>query len=87
MGFRGGRGNGGYGRRNWFRATGMTGQQRAAAGMPAYGGGPMAPDSQVAPPNLGDIAQENELTALKEQAAIMEQQMASLRERIEQLEK
>ena len=35
-GFRGrGFGGGGRGRRNWFYATGLTGRQRAAAGMPA----------------------------------------------------
>jgi hypothetical protein len=34
-----GGGRGGRGRRNQFRATGLTGQQRAAAGMRAFGGG------------------------------------------------
>jgi hypothetical protein len=33
-GFRGG----GWGRRNWYYATGLTGWQRAGYGMPAYGG-------------------------------------------------
>jgi len=29
---------GGWGRRNWFHATGLTGWQRAAYGYPAFGG-------------------------------------------------
>lgn len=29
---------GGWGRRNWFHATGLTGWQRAASGYPAFGG-------------------------------------------------
>ena len=36
-GFRGGRGRGGRGRRNWFYATGLPGWVRAAQGLPAWG--------------------------------------------------
>ena len=83
----GGRGGGrGRGWRNWFYATGLTGWQRAAARMPAFGVGQFAPAAYTgasAPPAAG---KEQELSILKQQAETMEQQMRQLRERIEQLE-
>jgi hypothetical protein len=53
----GGRGHGGRGRRNMYYATGLTGWQRAAMGMQAFGGmGPVvaAPEEQ----QLADLEQQ-----------------------------
>ena len=78
-GFRGrGFGGGGRGRRNWFYATGLTGRQRAAAGMPAFGAAPLGDPAAV--------SKEQELNLLKQQAQIIEQQMKQLQERIQQLQ-
>ena len=83
----GGRGGGrGGGRRNWFYATGLTGWQRAAAGMPTFGGGQFAPAAQTGPAASTAARHEQELSILKQQAETMEQQMRRLRKRIEKLE-
>ena len=88
----GGRGfgprGGGRGRgwRNWFYATGLTGWQRAAAGVPAFGGGPYAAAFQAGPAVPPAATREQELGVLKQQAAAMEQQMRQLQEQIERLE-
>ena len=70
----GGRG-GGWGRRNWFYATGLTGWQRAGMGMPAYatafGPAPTAPQ---------------ELDMLKSQAEYFEDALEGIRKRIEELQ-
>ena len=82
-----GRGGGpGRGWRNWFYATGLTGWQRAAAGVPASGGGQFAPAARTGPAASPAASQEQELNILKQQAETMEQQMKQLRERIEKLE-
>jgi hypothetical protein len=69
---------GGWGRRNWFHATGLTGWQRAAAGLPAWGA---APPVYGAPPT-----REQELSALKAQAEGFEGALSDIRKRIEELE-
>ena len=71
-------GGGGRGRRNRFYATGLTGRQRAAAGMPAFGAAPLGDPAAV--------SKEQELNLLKQQAQIIEQQMKQLQERIQQLQ-
>jgi len=85
-GFGGGGGRGGRGRRNRFYATGLTGWQRAAAGMPAFGGRQFAPAAQAGPAASPAASKEQELGILKQQAETMQQQMKQLRDRIEQLE-
>jgi hypothetical protein len=72
----GGRGRGGgRGWRNWFRATGLTGWQRAF-GWPASG----APQAFAAP------RRDQELGALKAQAEQFEGALGDIRKRIEALE-
>ena len=83
MGLRGGRGmfgrGGGRGRRAWFRATGLTGWQRAATGWPAYGmPAPVPPYQPTA---------EQELAALRDQVKFMEDGVKEAQERIRELEK
>jgi hypothetical protein len=67
-----GRGHGGRGRRNWFRATGLTGWQRAAASLDAAG--PAEP------------GRERELASLlRSQTDRFEAALESIRKRIEDL--
>jgi hypothetical protein len=66
---------GGRGFRNWFRATGLTGWQRAA-GWPAGG----------APQDLAAPTSDQELGALKAQAEQFEGLLGDIRKRIEALE-
>jgi len=81
-------GRGGWGRRNWYYATGLTGWQRAAMGYPA--GGAFAPY----PPTYGfygapyapTMAKEQELDALKGQAEYFEDALEGIRKRIDELE-
>jgi hypothetical protein len=88
FGFGYGRG-GGWGRRNWFRATGLTGWQRAAAGWPAFGApapygaapGPAAP--WPAAPTMGP---QQEIDLLKGQAEYFEDALDGIRKRIEEIE-
>ena len=81
MGFGRGRGfggrGGGRGWRNMFYATGLTGWQRAAAGLPLSGG---MPPYDTAP------TKEQELAALKGQAEYFEDAMGGIRKRIQELE-
>jgi hypothetical protein len=86
MGGRGffGRG-GGRGHRNWLRATGLAGWQRAAAGWPAWGGYPaygFAPPVAPYQPTA-----EQELAALRDQVKFMEEGIKETQERIRELEK
>ena len=77
-GFWGGR-RGGW--RNWYRATGMTGWQRASMGMPAWGGPGRAPyGAGYAGPSA-----EQELQMLQDQAEYLEQSLSEIRKRIEEL--
>jgi hypothetical protein len=80
-GFRG-RG-GGWGWRNWYRATGLTGWQRAGAGMSAFGG-PWAYAGPYGYPPAPTRKQERE--ALEGQIEYLEKTLGDLRARIDELE-
>jgi len=81
-----GRGRGGgWGRRNWFYATGLPGWQRAGMGYPAYG--PAAP--YAAPygvPSAPAMSKEQELDGLKGQAEYLEDALEGIKKRIEELQ-
>ena len=79
----GGRGRGGgWGRRNWYNATGLPEWARARYGLPAwggayaYGGAPFAPT----------ITTQQELDGLKGQAEYLEDSLDGIKKRIEELE-
>lgn len=79
-----GRGGGGWGRRNWYYATGLPGWARAGY-VPAWGAPPPAwqgPD--VPPPNYPQQPQETQF--LKQQAAWLQEQLRNIQERIAELE-
>ena len=81
-----GRGRGGgWGRRNWFYATGLPGWQRAGMGYPAFGGAMPAAAPYPAPfaPAMGG---EQELDALKGQAEYFEDALEGIKKRIEELQ-
>jgi len=67
---------GGWGWRNWHNATGMTGWQRAAAGMPAWGG---VPYGAPAP------SPEAERQFLTQQVEALQQQLDAARKRLDDL--
>ncbi len=70
-----GRGGGGFGRRNRFYATGLTGWQRAAMGAPPY------------PPAFAPyFSREQQVDALRSQAGYLEQELEAIRKRLEELE-
>ena len=73
-------GGGGWGRRNLFYATGLTGWQRASLGYPALGGYPYGAPM---PPT---ITKEQELEALRNQAGYFEKTLGEIQKRIEELE-
>ena len=79
-GFGRGRG-GGWGRRNWSNATGLTGWQRAGMGYPAYGGA-----VPYGAPSAPAITKEQELESLKGQAEYFADALEGIKQRIEQLE-
>lgn len=85
-GFRGG----GWGRRNWFYATGLPGWSRAARGMPAWGGYGGYYGGYSAPAYGGGFpaaaGPEQEQQALKQQAEYLQQSLDDINKRIEQLE-
>jgi hypothetical protein len=66
-----GRGRG-RGWRRWFRATGLFGWQRAAAGMPAFGQPAQAPTA------VGELEQ------LRQQAGFLQQSLNAIQQRINQ---
>jgi len=74
-------GGGGWGRRNWFYATGLTGWQRAAYGYPGVPYG-MPYGAPFAPSPTG----EQELNVLKGQAEDLEDTLSGIKKRIEELE-
>jgi len=80
-----GRGGGGWGRRNQFYATGLTGWQRAAGGYPAFGGAMPygAPNAMPFPPTM---TAQQELDGLKGQAEYLEDALDGIKKRIEELE-
>jgi hypothetical protein len=65
-------GGGGWRHRNWFHATGLTGWQRAQMGWTGQ---------------EAQIAVDDELTVLKQNAASLEQTLGYLKSRIQKLEK
>jgi len=72
-----GRGRGGgWGWRNWYYATGMPGWQRAAAGMPAWGG---------PPPGAPAPNPEAEKQFLTQQVEALQQQLDAARKRLDDL--
>jgi hypothetical protein len=75
MGCGGGRGRG-WRHRNWYHATGLTGWQRAQMGWSEPGPG--------FPPAL---SREQELAALKQQAASLERTLGELKSRIQEFDK
>jgi hypothetical protein len=78
-GFGGGWGRGGgFGWRNRFYATGLTGRQRAGMGYP------YTPD--YAAPYSAAPTREQQIEALKGQAGYMESELEAVRKRIEALE-
>jgi hypothetical protein len=85
MGFGGGRsfwGRGlgaGRGRRNWYYSTGLPGWMRAGAGYPAFGAGSFHVPAAPA------FTREEEVEALQGQAEWLEEQLGSIRKRIEEL--
>ncbi len=78
-GFGRGHGGGGRGWRNAFRATGLTGWQRGWGGR-----GMIAPRDTAEVPTAGS---EQELTALKTQAASLQTTLSRMQKRIEELER
>ena len=76
----GGRGGGrGRGRRNWFYATGLTGWQRSAAGMPAFGVGQFV----QTPPA---VSKEQELDLLKQQVNFLSNSLEQIKQRLDELQ-
>jgi hypothetical protein len=76
-----GRGGGGWGRRNWFRATGLPGWQRSAVGVSAFGA-----YTPCATPYPATMPQPQELDLLKGQVEYFEDALNGVRKRIEELE-
>ena len=80
-----GSGLGGWGRRNWFYATGLTGRQRAAYGYPAWGVyGRDFP--YAAAPIPYEPSKEQEMDMLKNQAKSLEDALSEISKRIQELE-
>ncbi len=82
---RGGMFGGGRGWRNWYYATGLTGWQRAMAGMPPHGYTPPAAAPAQAPPNWA-MSKNQELDELKGQAEYLEDALDGVKKRISELE-
>ena len=80
-----GRGGGGWGRRNRFYATGLTGWQRAGYGYPAFGGA-MPYGAPYAAPVAPTVTAQQELDQLKGQAEYFEDALDGIKKRIEELE-
>jgi len=80
-----GRGAGGWGRRNQFYATGLTGWQRAGYGYPAPGGA-MPYGAPYAAPFAPTMSAQQELDQLKGQTEYFEDALDGIKKRIEELE-
>lgn len=74
---------GGRGRRNMYYATGLTGWQRGAYGLPAFGAYPAGAGNV---PYAAVPTREQQLDALKGQAEYFEDALNNLRKRMEELE-
>lgn len=85
FGYGRGGGRGGWGRRNRFYATGLTGWQRAGMGHPAYGAA-VAPAPYAAAPIAPVVTREQQLDALKGQAEYFEDALEGIRKQIEELQ-
>lgn len=81
---RGGNRGGGFGRRNWYYATGLPGWQRADMGAPAWGAPPAVPVAPGAYP--APAGAESETEALKAQAEHLEQALDDIRSRLDELQ-
>jgi len=78
-------GGGGWGRRNWYYATGLPGWARAGYGMPAYGGA-VNPYAYGGVPFAPGLTAQQELDGLKGQAEYLEDSLDGIKKRIEELE-
>jgi hypothetical protein len=86
VGGRGYRGRGGgWGRRNWYYATGLPGWARAGYGLPAWGGA-VSPYVYGGAPFAPTITPQQELDGLKSQAEYFEDSLEGIKKRIEELE-
>jgi len=78
---------GGWGRRNWYYATGLTGWQRAAYGWPApVGAAPYVGGVPYGPPYGPVVSKDEELNALKSQAEYLEDALDGIKKRIAELQ-
>ncbi len=81
-----GRGGGGWGRRNMFYATGLTGWQRAGYGYPSMGSYGLGATNYGVPYTAPAApTKEQELEMLKGQAEYMEDVLAGVNKRIQEL--
>jgi hypothetical protein len=81
-----GRGRGGgWGRRNWYYATGLPGWQREGYGMPAWGGA-VSQFAYGGAPFAPGLTTQQELDGLKGQAEYLEDSLDGIKKRIEELE-
>ena len=76
---------GGWGRRNWFYATGLPGWARAGYGVPAWDGA-VNPYTYGAAPFAPGLSAQQEIDALKGQAEYLEDSLDGIKKRIEELE-
>ncbi len=82
---RGRGGGGGRGNRNWFYATGLTGWQRAAGYMPAWGNS-FAYGGPYYAPAMPAANRQQEVDALKAQAEYLEDALEGIRLQLKELE-
>jgi hypothetical protein len=81
-----GRGSGGgWGRRNWYYATGLPGWVRAGSGLPAWGGA-VNPYTYSGTPLAPGLTAQQEIDALKGQAEYLEDSLDGIKKRMEELE-
>lgn len=80
-----GRGGGGRGYRNWFYATGLTGWQRTAGYMPAWGN-PVAYGRSYYAPAAPVATRQQEVDVLKAQAEYLEDALEGIRMQLKELE-
>jgi hypothetical protein len=79
-----GRGRGGWGRRNWFYATGLTGWRRSAYGYPGLGAVPYGvPYLEAYGPA---VTPQQEAEMLRGQAEYLEDVLEGIKKRMEELE-
>ena len=80
----GGRGRG-RGYRNWYYATGLPGWARYNTGLPAWGG--VAGNPYYDNPYPPDIAPEEEIGILKDQADMLKEELNDIQARMKELQK